>query len=80
MVRFMSSTDVMTSPQVAQFLKKGARTIQRMATDGTLPYSAKLPGKNGAFLFSRKQIEAWAAENPSTDEPERAAPTPEPAS
>lgn len=52
---------LLTSPQVGQILGKSARTVQRMADDGTLTVAQKLPGPNGAYLFSAAEVEAYAA-------------------
>lgn len=53
--------DLVTSPQAANILGKSARTIQRMADDGTLPVAQKLPGPNGAYLFRRSDVAALLA-------------------
>lgn len=54
-------TDLVTSPEAGRMLGKSARTIQRMADSGDLPYTQKLPGPNGAYLFRRSDIEALLA-------------------
>lgn len=56
--------DLLTTPQVAHLLSKGARTIQRMAASGELMPVAKLPGPNGAYLFRRRDIEKLLARAP----------------
>lgn len=64
-------SDLVTSPEAGQLLGKSARTVQRMADAGDLPYLQKLPGPNGAYLFDRAVIEAKAAEyasSPSTEQ------------
>lgn len=38
------------------------RTIQRWATSGVLEPVAKIPGRTGAFLFRREDVEALAKE------------------
>ena len=48
----------MTTTEVAQLLGKQTRTIQRQADAGLLPTIGKLPGRTGAYLFDREQIEA----------------------
>ena len=55
-------SDLVTSPEAGQLLGNSARTVQRMADAGDLPYRQKLPGPNGAYLFDRAVIEAKAAE------------------
>lgn len=37
-------------------------TLTRWVADGELPAAGKLPGKNGAFLFDRGDVEALAAQ------------------
>lgn len=63
--------DLLTSPQAGLLLGKSARTIQRMADAGELPFVMKLPGPNGAFLFDPQVIEDFAAKAKAakTDEP-----------
>lgn len=48
----------MTTTEVAALLGKQPRTIQRQADAGLLPTIAKLPGRTGAWLFDRSEIEA----------------------
>ncbi len=38
-------------------LNKDVSTILRLAKSGKLPYAVKIPGKTGAYLFHRKDIE-----------------------
>lgn len=61
-------SDLVTSPEAGQLLGKSARTVQRMADAGDLPYLQKLPGPNGAYLFDRAVIEAKAAESAASSE------------
>lgn len=53
----------MTAEQVREHIPKSARTISRLASSGELDYSQKLPGPNGAYLFSQENIDAWLAKN-----------------
>lgn len=57
----MPNTELLTSPQAGAILGKSARTVQRMADAGDLPYAQKLPGPNGAYLFRRSEVEALLA-------------------
>ena len=57
----MPNTELLTSPQAGAILGKSARTVQRMADAGDLPYAHKLPGPNGAYLFRRSEVEALLA-------------------
>ena len=36
------------------------RTVQRLAADGIIP-ATKLPGPNGAYLFTREDVDAYAS-------------------
>jgi len=69
MMRHMPTQELLTTPQAGAILGKSARTIQRMADAGDLPYVAKLPGPNGAYLFDAKVIKSLAPSAPSTGEP-----------
>lgn len=51
----------LTSPEAGAILGKSARTVQRMADSGDLPYVHKLPGPNGAYLFDRAEVLRVAA-------------------
>lgn len=51
---------LLTSPQAGLILGKSSRTVQRMADRGELPVAQKLPGPNGAYLYWRADIEAYA--------------------
>lgn len=53
--------ELLTSSQAGHILNLSARTIQRMADAGEIPLVQKLPGRNGARLFSRVDIERIAA-------------------
>lgn len=48
---------LLTSTEAGRILGCSARTVQRMADAGTLPCVQKLPGPNGAYLFSLDAIE-----------------------
>ena len=53
---------LLTAPEVARRLGKSVRTVHRMALAGTLPIAIKLPGPNGAFLFSSADVDALTTE------------------
>lgn len=55
-----NSPQPMTTSEVAKALGKQARTIQRQADSGLLPTIGKLPGRTGAYLFDRTEIEKLA--------------------
>lgn len=50
--------DTLTTAQAAELLGKSVATVNRMVLLGRLAPAAKLPGKTGAYLFDRTQIEA----------------------
>lgn len=54
------SGELITSTQAGQLLKKSGRTVIRHAEAGQIPIAARLPGPNGAYLFSRNVIEELA--------------------
>lgn len=47
--------------QVARRLNLNPATVTRMAADGRLTPVAKLPSKNGAFLFDEAEVDRLAA-------------------
>ena len=53
------------SAEAGQILRKTPRTVQRMVASGLLKPVTTLPGKTGAHLFSREDVEALAAERAS---------------
>lgn len=50
--------DLIGSLAAAHILGVSVPTINRMARDGALPYSVKMPGVTGAYLFERSVVEA----------------------
>lgn len=50
----------MTTAEAAVVLRKSARTVQRMAETGRLPYLKKLPGPNGSYLFEPGEVHRLA--------------------
>lgn len=55
-----------TSAETGVILGKSARTVQRLAIDGELPYIRKLPGPNGDYLFDPAVVETYAGEQAKT--------------
>lgn len=55
--------ELITTTEVAKLLNRDARTVQRQATSGELPFVSKLPGTTGAFLFDRADIAALIPAN-----------------
>lgn len=52
--------ELLTATQVGALANRSSRTVIRMAEDGEIPVSAKLPGPNGAHLFRRADAEKLA--------------------
>lgn len=60
----MPQTDVelIGAGQAAHLLGISRNTLTRRIEDGTIPTLGKLPGKNGALVFRRSDVERLAAE------------------
>ena len=59
----MSKTEhLIGTQQAAKILSVDVRTVHRMTDDGRLTPAAKVPGRTGAFLFNRADVERLAAE------------------
>jgi predicted site-specific integrase-resolvase len=54
--------DLIGSAEVCRLLHKNQATIGRWVTSGRLTPVHKLPGKNGAYLFNRTDIEQLRTE------------------
>lgn len=50
--------ETLTTAQAAELLGKSVATVNRMVLLGRLNPAAKLPGKTGAYLYRREDIEA----------------------
>lgn len=55
-------TDLLGSTEVCRLLRIDKATLTRWVASGDLIPAHKLPGKNGAYLFSRAAIDAKATE------------------
>lgn len=55
----MTGTDLVGADEVAVMIGKHRATVVRLAHSGELPYAHKMPGKRGAFLFSRAVIDMY---------------------
>lgn len=49
--------ELISSPEVARMINRSPRTVHRLVENGELTPVAKLPGPNGAFVFTREQAE-----------------------
>jgi hypothetical protein len=52
--------DLVTTAEAALILGRSVATVNRLAASGQLAPTHKLPGKTGAYLFNRADIEAAA--------------------
>jgi len=52
-----TDSDLITTAVVAQMLYKDVSTISRMVARGDLVPAVKVPGKRGAYLFRRSDVE-----------------------
>lgn len=52
--------ELLTATQVGSMIDRSSRTVIRMAVAGDLPVAAKLPGRNGAHLFRRDDVDKLA--------------------
>lgn len=52
-----TDSDLITTATVAQMLYKDVSTISRMVARGDLVPAVKVPGKRGAYLFRRSDVE-----------------------
>ena len=52
----------MTTSQAGAILGRSARTVQRMAERGDLPYVQRLSGPNGSYLFDPDTVHRMARE------------------
>lgn len=54
--------DLVGTAEVCRLLEVNPATVGRWAASKKLPPAHKLPGKNGAYLFHRADVEKLAAE------------------
>ena len=54
--------ELLTTSQVAVILRKPVGTVNRWASEGRLAFERKLPGRTGAYLFRRADVERLARE------------------
>lgn len=57
--------DFLTTAQVAELLGYTVAWTNKLAASGRLPVAHKLPGRTGAYLFYRGDIEAKAQQQPA---------------
>lgn len=54
----MAADDLLTTAQVATILERPIATVNRWAVEGKLPVAHKLPGRTGANLYRRDDVDA----------------------
>ena len=54
--------DLLTTAQVAEMTGLSVATVNRRADKGEIPVAAKAPGRRGARLFRREDVQALASE------------------
>lgn len=61
--------DLLPTQEVARLFGKGVATINRWATEGHLSAAVQLPGRTGARLYRRADVEALLAQDaPARDD------------
>jgi excisionase family DNA binding protein len=55
----MADIDLLSTAEVAELTGWSVNSIHRRVDDGTLPVARKLPGRTGAFLFHRGDVEKY---------------------
>lgn len=58
-------TDLVGTAEVCRLLRCNPASVSRWVASGALTAAHKLPGKNGAFLFTRAEVDRFAAEKAS---------------
>lgn len=61
-VVLMQTLDALTTAQVAEVLHIDVRSVHRLVEREMLAPATKLPGRTGAFLFARADVEALVEE------------------
>lgn len=56
--------DYLTTAQVAELTGRTVTTVNRWVTEGRLAPSHQLPGRTGAYLYIRADVDALLAESP----------------
>jgi predicted DNA-binding transcriptional regulator AlpA len=57
--------ELLTTAQVAELRGYTVAWINKLAASGRLPVAHKLPGRTGAYLFRRDDVEAEASQQPA---------------
>ncbi len=54
----MADTELLSTGESAELLDTTVATVSRWAAAGKLPVAHKMPGRTGAYLFNRSDVEA----------------------
>lgn len=57
----MAHDALLTSTQVGVLIGRSGRTVTRLADRGEIAHAQKLPGPNGAYLFTRAEVARYLA-------------------
>lgn len=57
----MPNVDPIPTAEAARILDLDTSTVLKMTKAGAIPYTYKIPGRTGAYLFDRRVIERIAA-------------------
>jgi excisionase family DNA binding protein len=68
-----TETDLVGSSEVCRILDCNPSTVGRWVKSGHLRYAHKLPGRNGAYLFHRADVDKFAADRAATEQSEASA-------
>ncbi|MDQ3307567.1 MAG: helix-turn-helix domain-containing protein [Actinomycetota bacterium] len=55
----MRDPELLSTSEAAEILGTSGVTVNRWAITGKLPVAHKMPGRTGAYLFARSDVEAF---------------------
>jgi len=58
LIRVASHTDLIGSRESCRILQIDKSTLSRKVADGSIKPASKMPGRNGAYVFHRRDVEA----------------------
>jgi predicted site-specific integrase-resolvase len=58
LIRVASHTDLIGSSESCRILEIDKSTLSRWVADGVITPASKMPGRNGAYVFHRRDVEA----------------------
>jgi excisionase family DNA binding protein len=66
----MSQSDLIGADEAGDIAGASRATVKRAAIAGELPYALKMPGRTGAYLFHRADVEQWATARHADNTPD----------